>query len=212
MKKSGIILILIVLFTVFLYFNCSEANNPPPDNGGNNNNSEETTTTVIISTSTSTTLTSNTTIPTATTTTTGSTNTTISSETTTTTPVAVTTTTIPAPIQYVPIASSVSISGTAMETEVLTGNYTYSDANGDAESGTTFRWLSSSESNGTYTAITGATSKSYTLQSSDIGKYIKFEVTPKNGVAPTTGTAVLSSQVGPIVINSGTGGVGFDFK
>ena len=99
-----------------------------------------------------------------------------------------------------PAATGVSISGTTTEGQTLTGNYTYSDANGNAESGSIFRWLSANTSNGTYTAISGATSKTYTLTSTDVGKYIKFEVTPNTTVAPTTGTAVQSSPVGPVVL------------
>jgi hypothetical protein len=40
-----------------------------------------------------------------------------------------------------PVASAVSISGTAQFNQLLTGNYTYSDANGDAQGISTFRWL-----------------------------------------------------------------------
>src|ERR1051325_8545026 len=39
-----------------------------------------------------------------------------------------------------PVASAVSISGTAQFNQLLTGNYTYSDADGDAQGASTFRW------------------------------------------------------------------------
>jgi hypothetical protein len=95
-----------------------------------------------------------------------------------------------------PVASAVSISGTQSVGNTLTGSYTYTDSGGHAESGSTFRWLESATSGGTYSAISGATAKTYTLASSDIGKYIEFEVTPISTVA--TGVAVDSSPSGQI--------------
>lgn len=88
-----------------------------------------------------------------------------------------------------PAATNVSISGTPTVGQTLTGNYTYNDTNGDTESGSTYKWLR----NGT--AISGATSKTYVLTSSDQGCSIIFEVTPKTTVAPIAGTAVQSSAV-----------------
>ncbi|WP_165452402.1 S-layer homology domain-containing protein [Paenibacillus thalictri] len=90
-----------------------------------------------------------------------------------------------------PIAKNVSISGTTTEGQTLTGTYTYEDANGDAENGTTYQWYRSDNTQYTnHTKITGATSLTYVLQSADVGKYISFEVTPKNATPPTTGAAV----------------------
>lgn len=85
-----------------------------------------------------------------------------------------------------PTASSVAISGTAQVGQVLTGNYTYADANNDAQGISTFRWLR----NGV--AITGATARTYTLIGADQGNTIRFEVTPVSTVAPTTGVPVTS--------------------
>lgn len=101
-------------------------------------------------------------------------------------------------LQSSPVASNVTVSGNAKSGNTLTGSYTYADAQGDAEAGSTYRWLSSATADGTYTAISGETGKAYSLDSSDVGKYIKFEVTPVSGIEPTTGTAVLSSAVGPV--------------
>lgn len=92
-----------------------------------------------------------------------------------------------------PSALSVSIVGTASLGEIISGSYTYIDPNGDSEATSTFRWLRADTSNGSYSAINGATSINYTLVSADLNKYIKFEVTPVSSVVPTTGSPVLSS-------------------
>lgn len=98
-----------------------------------------------------------------------------------------------------PIASNMSISGSTIAGQTLTGNYTYSDPNGDIQGSSKFRWLSSTSLTGTYTAIIGAIYKTYTLTNTDVGKFIKFEVTPVSATgAPNTGTAVQSPPVGPI--------------
>ncbi len=99
-----------------------------------------------------------------------------------------------------PTASGVTVSGTAQVGSQLTGMYEYADANGDEESGTTYRWLRYDAAlGGTGVAIDGETSLTYTLTQADAGKYIGFEVTPKNAIAPTTGTAVEgANRPGPI--------------
>ncbi|MCG8542302.1 MAG: hypothetical protein MJA82_20570, partial [Clostridia bacterium] len=94
-------------------------------------------------------------------------------------------------------ASNVNVSGTKKVGKTLTLNYTYNNINDDAEQGSTYRWLASSSSNGEYTEINGATSKTYKLTSNEQGKYIKAEVTPKSN-ANEIGFAVTSSPVGPI--------------
>jgi hypothetical protein len=97
------------------------------------------------------------------------------------------------PIPTAPTASTVGISGGTSVGEVLTGTYVYLDANGNTESGSTYRWLSSDTAGGVYSPISGANSLTYTVQLADITKYLKFEVTPNTSVAPTTGTPVQSS-------------------
>jgi len=97
-----------------------------------------------------------------------------------------------------PNASNVTISGVAAVGQTLIGDYDYADANGDLEGTSTFRWLSCSTMTGTYEAIVGATSLTYILQTTDAGKYVKFEVTPVAQTGTTQGTAVQSSAVGPI--------------
>ncbi|HNZ26370.1 MAG TPA: hypothetical protein PLG34_12640 [Spirochaetota bacterium] len=109
-----------------------------------------------------------------------------------------------------PSASGVSISGEPVVGQVLTGVYTFSDPNDDSESGSLYRWLTSSTSGGTYSAISGATTKNYTVQSSDVGKYIKFEVTPKTAVSPNIGSPVLSDY--KLITTPGDLTTDFDFN
>ena len=78
-----------------------------------------------------------------------------------------------------PRALNVAFTGTLREGNVLTGAYTYYDANGDAEGATSFKWYRADNSGEVGLAISGATSETYTSTASDVGKYISFEVTPR---------------------------------
>tara|TARA_R110000796_G_scaffold252640_2_gene389880 strand:- start:127983 stop:143453 length:15471 start_codon:yes stop_codon:yes gene_type:complete len=101
-----------------------------------------------------------------------------------------------------PVAQGVSIKKSLVVDGVLEGSYTYSDANDDAESGTTFQWYRADDTSGTNrAAISGASSQTYTVVNDDNGKYVSFEVTPNDGVL--TGTAKQGAYFGPIVINDG---------
>ncbi|WP_421976653.1 MBG domain-containing protein [Roseivirga seohaensis] len=101
------------------------------------------------------------------------------------------------PLNVVPTATSVDFSGTLTVGETLTGAYTYSDADNDTESGTTFKWYRSDDANGTNkAAIAGATASTYDLTSADVDKYISFEVTPNDG--KNFGVAVESNLQGPV--------------
>lgn len=97
-----------------------------------------------------------------------------------------------APPNSPPVASGVSISGSPTQGNVLTGSYTYSDADSDPQGASTFRWLRSG------VAISGATSTTYTLQAADVGTTIQFEVTPVASSGSSPGATVTSSAVGPI--------------
>ena len=91
-----------------------------------------------------------------------------------------------------PTASSVFISGAPQVGQVLTGSYTYADAEGDLEGASTFRWLRDS------TPIAGATAQTYTLVVADQGAMVSFEVTPVAQSGPSPGLAVVSAAVGPV--------------
>lgn len=82
--------------------------------------------------------------------------------------------------------------------DVLTVHYAYTDAEGDAESGTTFQWYRDSAADGPGTAISGATSQSYTTTLADPGKYLWVLVQPNAETGITPGSAVKSEVFGPI--------------
>ncbi|TXK85995.1 immunoglobulin-like domain-containing protein [Paenibacillus sp. N3.4] len=98
-----------------------------------------------------------------------------------------------------PTASNVQVAGTAIVGQTLTGSYTYADADTDAEGTSTFKWY---QVNGaTETAIVGATSTTYVVKQADVGKTLKFEVTPIASSGTTNGTAVKSSA-SAVVVNT----------
>lgn len=94
------------------------------------------------------------------------------------------------PSQSPPVASQVSITGTAEVPAVLTGSYQFDDAEGDEESASQFKWYRNGE------AIDGATTNSYQLDQDDFGAEIVFEVTPvSDSDTESVGVAVKSSPV-----------------
>ena len=103
------------------------------------------------------------------------------------------------PVVYpatIPEARNVAITGTLAVGETLTGSYEYFDINGDPEQGTIIKWYRGDSPTGPWSEITSANGNTYTLTETDVGKYIKFEVTPAN--ANETGEpafAVSASQV-----------------
>ena len=84
--------------------------------------------------------------------------------------------------------TSVSISGSTMVGSSLTATVLPSGAHAS------YQWQKCSTPSGTYTSISGATSSSYTLQSSDLDKYIEVVAT---GSGSYTGK-VTSLYVGPV--------------
>lgn len=115
-----------------------------------------------------------------------------------------------------PTIASASISGTPTVGQTLTatpGNI------GGGASTTTYQWLQSNTSGGTYSNISGATSSTYVLTANEVGKYIKVRITVTNATSSAsatssaTATAVISNVATPtisaITSNAGTvaGGV-----
>jgi hypothetical protein len=97
-------------------------------------------------------------------------------------------------VNSTPRASAVSISGTPQVGQVLTGNYTYGDVDGDLEGISTFRWLRDD------IEIGGETNSTYTLGPADVGTKIKFEVTPVALTGELTGTPVQSAETATVTI------------
>lgn len=88
-----------------------------------------------------------------------------------------------------PVASQVSVSE---ENGILTGSYTYSDANGDAvdTAALDFNWYFQNIETGAVTKIDNADSLTYTLGQNDINTYIIFGVTPVSTKKPYQGDEV----------------------
>ena len=96
-----------------------------------------------------------------------------------------------------PVASGLSITGTLKSYSSVSASYTYTDADGDPQSGTTFQWYRATSSGGAgAVAISGATSSSYTLTTTDVGYYMGVKVTPKasSGLSPGTAVTVYSTS------------------
>ena len=99
-----------------------------------------------------------------------------------------------------PVASNVTQSGSLSVGSVLTGSYSYSDANGDTQGASTFKWYRATSAAGAgAAAISGATGGTYTLTSADVGKYIGFAVTPVASTGTLLGSEVKATTfAGPI--------------
>jgi hypothetical protein len=97
-----------------------------------------------------------------------------------------------------PSATAVSIAGTTTVGQSLTGTYVYTDSEGDAEGGSTFRWLRDGA-----TPIAGATGSTYLLDAADLGANIEFEVTPVAQSGELVGPSVVSAAVGPVAADNG---------
>lgn len=103
-----------------------------------------------------------------------------------------------------PVASSVAFTGTETEGQLLTGTYSYSDADSDAEGTSIIKWYRSDDNSGTNrAAISGATASTYTLVTADVGKFIQFAVTPVAATGTSPGIEVFSAYSGAIAAASG---------
>jgi secreted trypsin-like serine protease len=101
-----------------------------------------------------------------------------------TTPVAGTFTTVPVP----------TITGTKKAGKTLTAN---EGGWSPTPTSYTYRWLSSATKNGNYSAISGATSKTYLLKTTDRTRFIKVEVTAvKSGYTSTKSTSARTVAIG----------------
>lgn len=101
-----------------------------------------------------------------------------------------------------PVASNVTLQGAAQVGQVLSGSYSYKDADSDPEGTSTYRWVRNSVDTG----ITGGTDAAagntngatgadvnYTLVPADVGQYLFYCVTPVASSGTLTGTEVCSN-------------------
>jgi len=108
-------------------------------------------------------------------------------------------------IEYIPAndppyADPVEVAGQAVVDEVLTGSYTYHDADSDPEGQSIYKWYRADDAVGSNAqVITGATNQLYTITEADIDKFICFEVTPVAQTGDSPGLAVKSTCIGPVV-------------
>jgi len=122
------------------------------------------------------------------------------------------TTTNTAPTATAVIISD-SSSGAALTTApmgtTLYGQYTYTDTESDVQGISLCQWYRGSQADGSdKTAISGATTTSYTTDSADVGQYLFYQVTPVAATGTLTGTAVLSSAlqvIAPVIPPASSG-------
>jgi prepilin-type N-terminal cleavage/methylation domain-containing protein len=91
-----------------------------------------------------------------------------------------------------PVASNVTI---ARSGNTLTGDYDYSDADGDYEGLSKFQWYNGKSYDGSdKEKLAGATSKTFSASNAYNNTYFFFEVTPRAQTGILEGDAVLSSS------------------
>ncbi|RXQ96273.1 T9SS type A sorting domain-containing protein [Ancylomarina salipaludis] len=79
-----------------------------------------------------------------------------------------------------PVASNLAISGEFIQDAVITASYTYTDGEGDTEGNSIIQWYRADDQSGTNeSAIQGANALEYTIARKDVGRYLRFSVTPK---------------------------------
>ncbi|NHE56145.1 MBG domain-containing protein [Cyclobacterium plantarum] len=96
-----------------------------------------------------------------------------------------------------PLASNVSFTGSLIEGGNLLGQYSYSDAENDTESGSSIQWWLADDAAGTNEeVIAGENGINLTIIPAFLGRFISFEITPGDGI--NTGNPVKSDYQGPV--------------
>jgi hypothetical protein len=106
------------------------------------------------------------------------------------------------PVPRAPVALDVTVDGDVSEGSVLTASYYYVDANANPEGPSIYQWFRAPTPDGLYSPILGADESTYTLEESDIGMYLKFQVTPISLVMPGLGLSVLSEPTDKIIASN----------
>jgi len=98
-----------------------------------------------------------------------------------------------------PTVKNISIAGSLEVYKTVTAMYSYSDPEGDAESGTTFQWYVANDGTGTgEMSIAGATASAYAIEEAQQGKYLRVGITPRAVTGNTAGIEVKSAFVGGV--------------
>ncbi len=98
-----------------------------------------------------------------------------------------------------PWATNLSIQGSLVIKKFLTGTYVYQNVNGIPEGASLYRWLRSTNAQGSDAVpIDSATKISYVVDTLDIGKWLVFEVTP----VAITGDSATGKPVRIVTSNS----------
>lgn len=97
-----------------------------------------------------------------------------------------------------PVATSVEWAGAPRTGSALAGRYAYSDAEGDAQEGSTFQWQRSASPAGPGTPIPGATNLTYLPGPAEAGAYVRFIATPGAATGASPGQPSSSPWRGPL--------------
>jgi hypothetical protein len=97
----------------------------------------------------------------------------------------------------IPVAAKQLITGSLNVNGVLTGNYIYSDHEGDLESGSTYQWSRTLDTTGVFQNITGETAISYRIKEGEERYYFRFRVTPRSATGNSPGNPVITDTIGP---------------
>lgn len=104
----------------------------------------------------------------------------------------------PIAVNRAPTATGLGIAGPLVVGATLTGSYTYGDGDGDAQQGSGLQWYRADDGAGTnQVPIAGATNDTYVLTAADLGKVLRFEVTPRDdqGLAGAPAIAATASAI-----------------
>ncbi len=99
-----------------------------------------------------------------------------------------------------PSASAVVQTGNPMAGMVLLGDYQYADPENDPEGTSVYQWYRADDASGlNEVPVAGATGMTYTIQSADIDKYLRFSVIPVASAGNIQGSMVKASVfAGPV--------------
>jgi hypothetical protein len=97
-----------------------------------------------------------------------------------------------------PVATVGAITGSLNVNGTLIGHYSYSDSEGDIESGSSYQWYSSPTIGGTYNTIQDDTLQTHIILMSEQGRFFKFSVKPGASSGSTSGILKTSVAIGPV--------------